>query len=176
MSKNNIKNFVTGSTIESTEEFWDRMAAEAKPDSLRLWDEIEGYSKFRSCYEMEMPEPFFVLLIRNEELRNKKSIRCIKEMAKKYAKECLDAEKAAKEKTSARIGEALIERGITPVFERSMAMNKEEIKYFMNFVREAEWFQYIEQTAEEIEQMLMKNCSTENADSIIKRTIEEVKL
>ena len=166
------------STIEreSAKEFWDRMADETKPDFLRLWDEIEGYSKFRYCYEMEMPEPFFALLIRNEELRNKKSIRCIKKMAEKYAKECLEAEKAAMEKTSARIGKALIERGINPLFERSMAMNEEEIKYFMNFIREAEWFQYIEQTAEEIEQMLMKNCSMENADSIIKRTIEMVEL
>lgn len=192
MSKNieNGKKFVTecqnhkeeensmnenSSTIEneSTEEFWERMVAEAKFDSFRRWDEIEGYNKFRSYHEMEDPEPFFALLIGNEELRNNRSIRDIKKMATKYAKECLDAEEATREKTSARVGEALRQRGINPVFERSTAMNEEEIKDFMNFVREAEWVQYIEQTAEEIEQMLMSNCSTENADSIIERTIEE---
>lgn len=160
---------------EGIEEFFESMADKSTPDFLRQWDEVEGYSKFRFYHEMEDPEPFFTLLIRNEELRNNKSIKDIKEMATKYAKECFDAIKDSQNKTSAKIGEALRQRGINPVFERSMGMNEEEIKDFMNFVREAKWLQYIEQTAEEIEKMLMNDCSIESADSIIKRTIEECK-
>lgn len=188
MSRNieNEKKFVTecqnykeeendATVEESAEEFWERMAAEPEPDFLRLWDEIEGYSKFTSICEMENQEPFFVLLIRNEKLRDNKSIRELKKMAEKYAKECSDAENAAKEKTSRRVFEAIRQRwpdSIGGSFERSMGMNEEEIKDFMNFVRESEWIQYIDQTAEEIEQMLMEDCSA-SVDSIIGMTIED---
>ena len=120
------------------------MADEPKPEWRRLWDEIEGYSKFRSLYEMEEQEPFFAILIRNEELKNSKSIRELKKMAAKYADEC-----------------------------RSVAMNEEEIKDFMKFVHESEWLQYIDQTAEEIELMLMEHCSRVGVDSIIRMTIED---
>lgn len=180
MSKNieNGKNFVTGcqNHKETAEEFWERMEDEPKPEWLRLWDEIEGYSKFRSLYEMEEQEPFFAILIRNEELKNSKSIRELKKMAAKYADECRAAERAAKEKTSAKVFEALTQRWpdlSAPHFERSMAMNEEEIKDFMKFIHESEWLQYIDQAAEEIELMLMEHCSRVSVDSIIRMTIED---
>jgi len=39
-------------------------------------------------------------------------------------------------------------------------MYKEEVETFMEYVHQAEWLQYIEQTAEEIHQVLLSKASS----------------
>lgn len=130
------------------------------PVEYLLWDEIPNYNKFSHVSEMQNPNAFFVLLFRNEYLRNTKSYRELKEMAEKYSKECIEAEEAAKAVTNERYFENLKQKYGESLLvlsrDRSASMDREEIEIFMKYVNNAEWLQYIEQTKDEIYNMLIK--------------------
>jgi len=130
------------------------------PIELRLWYEIPGYNKFRSILEMEDSDAFFALLLCNAELRNTKSFKELQYMSKKYAIECITAAESAKKKNNEKYCKDLIQRGFTPVIDRTAGMYKEEVETFMEYVHQAEWLQYIEQTAEEIHQVLLSKASS----------------
>ena len=131
------------------------------PSFAISWKDIPNYSKFTNVGEMHQPEAFLALLVRNENLRNTKSYRELKAMAKKYADECIEAENAAQDKTSERYFQDMKQQYgdslSALVRERSCAMDEEEIRIFMEYVRNAEWLQYVEQTEKEIFEMLMNN-------------------
>ena len=141
--------------------FWDDNYTFTLPSWAMPWYDIPGYHKFCHVSEMEDSEAFFSVLIHNENLRSSKSHKELKKMAEKYAKECLEAEKATKEVTNRRYFEALKQKYGDSLSvmsrDRSCGMDREETEIFMDYVRNAEWLQYIEQTAEEIHAMLMKN-------------------
>lgn len=131
---------------------------------------------FKSWYEMTDERDFFKVLMSNKKLTNNKSMEEIQRMATKYAKECLDVIRTAQSKTSKRVSDALHMCGF-PVnsFERSDAMHLDEVTDFMEYVYNAEWLQYINQTAEEIQQMLLSNYSKETVNSIVNITIDNCK-
>lgn len=137
----------------------------SEPPSWSMWYEIPNYTKFRSSWEMEDPKAFFSLLFRNEKLRTTKSFRDIENMAKKYSDECINAIKDAKSKNEKKYFDDLKRRGLNPVIDRSANMYKEEVEIFMEYVRQAEWLEYIEQTAEEIHQFLLSKASSGRPDT-----------
>lgn len=147
--------------MNNTERFWEDNFTSSLVTS---WKDIPNYNKFTSVGEMQQPEAFFALLVRNENLRNTKSYNELKAMAEKYAAECAEAEKAAQAKTDERYFEDMKQKyGANSlsalVRERSCAMDEEEIKIFMEYVRKSEWLQYVTQTEKEIFEMLMKGPS-----------------
>ena len=168
---------IAANHVMNSKGFWEEGYDESSlPDFLLLWNERPGYSRFGSIYEMCEPEAFFVLLFRNEKLRNTKSIKELKAMATKFSMECDEAKEAAMAKTSSRVCEVLDSIGFNRSYERSMSMTKEEIVDVMEYVRNSEWINYIEQTVEEIQQMLMSKASPESADSMVRDTISDCEI